>query len=145
MRKFIKGLIFIIAVAVVSVLSSATYFYFHFDHRRHITEITHDWLHNRLQLTAEQKATLSENETEAVRREEILRNQIKHAKFHLATLLEAERAYTPNIEKTITLINTTHGELQKTIMEHFFTMHAVLDEERQQELIEMATRALREP
>ena len=102
----------------------------------------HDWLHNELQLTAEQKKTLEPIETRFHEDYERANTQLQEANRELARTLGQTKIFSPEVSAAIEKVHHRMGELQKLSIQHLFEMKAVLTPEQNDRLLHYAQQAL---
>lgn len=100
--------------------------------------VTHQELHEALNLTPEQEAALVPLEDKAEKRESALREALSMANEELATTLVRERSYSPEVEQSVEKIHRAMAELQKVTLEHLFEMEEVLTPGQYDKLLRLA-------
>jgi Spy/CpxP family protein refolding chaperone len=91
----------------------------------------HDFVHDELDLDAEQNSRLEQLETRfAVERKE-LDLSLRAANVRLAAAMDEEHDYGPKVAAAIDDVHARMGDLQKVTVRHVFAMRALLDPEQQ--------------
>jgi len=105
----------------------------------------HDFVHERLNLTADQEEELDLLEEryaiENARRE----LEVRRANATLAAAMDSEHEYGPEVSAAIDEVHTAMGELQKATVRHVFAMRNILDEEQQREFDRQVSLSLTGP
>ena len=109
---------------------------------REPTHDPHQWLHEQLNLTAEQDEKLVPIEEKFAERKKALETEIYQANKELATAINDDGHYSPRVQQSVDKIHMTMGELQKVTLEHLFEMHSVLTPEQRKKLNSLTTDAL---
>ncbi len=109
---------------------------------REPTHDPHQWLHEQLNLTAEQDAKLGPIEAKFAERKEALEAEIHQANRELATAINEDGNYSPRVKQSVDKTHAAMGELQKVTLEHLFEMHSVLTPEQRKKLNSLTTDAL---
>ena len=104
----------------------------------------HRWLHDRLELTAEQEESLRKIESRFASEERRLRNGLSQANRDLATVISEESSYTPRVAAAVERVHSEMGELQKLSIAHLYEMTTVLSPEQNARLMQYAEMALTE-
>ena len=102
----------------------------------------HQWLHEQLNITAEQDKNLEPIEARFAERKKALEAEIHQANRELATAINEDGNYSPRVQQSVDKIHTAMGELQKVTLEHLFEMHSVLTPEQRKKLNSLTTDAL---
>lgn len=102
----------------------------------------HQWLHEQLNLTAEQDKKLQPVEEKFAERKKALEAEIHQANKELATAINEDGNYSPRVQQSVDKIHHAMGELQKVTLEHLFEMHSVLTPEQRKKLNSLTTDAL---
>jgi len=89
------------------------------------TEI-HRLLHDELTLTAGQHSKIESIERSFAVRKQALELELRADNARLATAIEAEHGYGPQVSEAVDRSHKAMGELQKVTLEHIFAMRAVL-------------------
>ena len=105
----------------------------------------HDFVHERLDLTADQEEKLDLLEEryaiENARRE----LEVRRANATLAAAMDSEHEYGPEVSAAIDEVHTAMGELQKATVRHVFATRSILDEEQQREFDRQVSLSLTGP
>ena len=104
----------------------------------------HRILHEKLHITADQAAKLSDVEKRYQQRRQYLEEHLRLANMELADAIKADKAYSPRVEAATDKIHMAMGELQKATLEHLFEMRPILTDEQNRKLEQMVTDALYE-
>lgn len=102
----------------------------------------HQWLHDQLNLTAEQDKKLIPIEAKFAERKQTLETEMHQANRELATAINEDGNYSPRVKQSVDKIHTAMGELQNATLEHLFEMHSVLTPEQRKKLNRLTTDAL---
>ncbi len=95
-------------------------------HHRHADNELHALLHEQLNLDATQHAKLDILEQQFAVRREALELEMRADNAKLASAIEAEHGYGPQVSAAIDQSHMAMGELQKETLEHIFAMRALL-------------------
>jgi len=138
---FILGLCL---VAAISALSSWLTLRFFSSSDSHSIAEYHQWIHDQLQMTAEQERLLlpSERRYEEARRH--LEEVIRLANISLAENIRRDKSFSPDVEKSVAEIHDAMGRLQKATLEHIFEMEKVLEPDQYKRLMELTVEGLSE-
>ncbi|MEQ1705112.1 MAG: Spy/CpxP family protein refolding chaperone [Rickettsiales bacterium] len=109
---------------------------------RETTHDPHQWLHEQLNLTAEQDTKLEPIEAKFANHKKELEAEIHQANRELATAINEDGNYSPRVKQSVDKIHSAMGELQKVTLEHLFEMHSVLTPEQRKKLNSLTTDAL---
>lgn len=102
----------------------------------------HQWLHEQLNITAEQDKKLVPIEETFAERKKTLEAEIHQANTELAAAINEDGNYSGRVQQSVDRIHTAMGELQKVTLEHLFEMHSVLTPEQRKKLNSLTTDAL---
>lgn len=91
----------------------------------------HDYVHNELQLDANQNRKLEALELEFHKERQALEVRLKHANANLAKAMDSEHEYGPKVEAQIANVHQEMGALQKATIAHVFDMRAILTKDQQ--------------
>jgi hypothetical protein len=86
----------------------------------------HEVLHHDLQLDAPQAARIAEIERQYALRRQALELELRADNAGLASAIEAEHGYGPQVSSAVDDSHKAMGELQKVTLEHIFAMRSVL-------------------
>jgi nickel and cobalt resistance protein CnrR len=143
MKRPLQLLAMLVVVALVSVGACVVTFTF-FVPLRSSDVPSHEWIHNQLNLTAEQEKELEPIEAEFQRRKRELLGQIASANNELAQVIKEDQGYSPHVSAAIEKIHHAQGELQEATLQHVFSMRAMLTREQYQKLLDLTADALSE-
>lgn len=86
----------------------------------------HDLLHGDLRLDAAQEQRIEEIERQYALRRQALELELRSDNARLASAIEAEHGYGPQVAGAVDASHKAMGELQKVTLEHIFAMRSVL-------------------
>jgi hypothetical protein len=86
----------------------------------------HALLHRELNLDAAQRAKIEAIEQRFATRRRALELEMRAANAHLASAMQAEHGYGPEVTAAIDHTHMVMGQMQKETLEHLFAMRAVL-------------------
>ena len=109
---------------------------------RQTTHDPHQWLHEQLNLTAEQDNKLEPIEAKFAQRKKALEYEIHQANSELAKAINEDGNYSSRVKQSVDKIHHAMGELQKVTLEHLFEMHSVLTPVQRKKLNSLTTDAL---
>jgi Spy/CpxP family protein refolding chaperone len=90
----------------------------------------HAWLHRQLQLTPEQVAKLVPAEERFAAADALTRSHLTAANRALAQVLSKDTSYSPEVAAAVDEVHHAQSEVQKTALEHYFELLAVLNPEQ---------------
>lgn len=102
----------------------------------------HELLHQRLQLTAEQRERIEGLESQNSAREAALQAEMRAANADLARAIQTQHAYTPEVQAAIDRFHRAMGELQKETILHVLAMRAVLTPDQTAQFDDTVARSL---
>ncbi|MGV2497638.1 periplasmic heavy metal sensor [Pelagerythrobacter aerophilus] len=102
----------------------------------------HDFVHEQLELTAEQDARLDQLEERYAIETAQRQLEVRRANAALAAAMDSEHQYGPKVSTAIDQVHTSMGELQKATVRHVFAMREILDEDQQREFDRQVARSL---
>lgn len=102
----------------------------------------HALLHTELDLDPAQQAKIEAIEQRFATRRKALELEMRAANAHLATAMQAEHGYGPEVTAAIDHTHMVMGEMQKETLEHLFAMRAVLRPDQAVKFDRTVTRAL---
>lgn len=108
---------------------------------RHAVEL-HDFLHDQLDLDAQQHARLDVIEASFAVRRRDLETRLRADNARLAAVLEAQHGEGPAVDAAVDQSHATMGELQKATLGHIFAMRALLRPDQAHKFDAAVTRAL---
>ena len=103
---------------------------------------SHDWLHDRLELTAEQKKALEPIEQRFHEQYNEAGGRLTAANQELAKILGQSDSFSPEVAAAIEKVHHRMGDLQKLSIQHVYEMKAVLTPEQNRRLVQYAQQAL---
>lgn len=86
----------------------------------------HSFLHDKLNLSSDQKAKLEVLETEFAVRRRAREAELRLANAELAAAIETQHRYSPEVKTAIEHFHDVMGELQKETIVHILDMRAIL-------------------
>lgn len=138
-----KVVLFFVAVVVVAGLAAFCTLRWSDSRAAAVNEVAaHRWLHQELQLTAEQHKALEPIEAKFAERERALSEQLRAAKLKLARVMAEDKAYTARVAAEVEMVHHCMGDLQKASIEHLFEMRTVLTPAQGDKLLGLAQQAL---
>lgn len=143
MKSRVLSLAFALAaIAMISAASSFLTLRMVSRQQSHPAEDYHEWIHQKLNMTAEQerRSLTSERRYEETKRH--LEEVIRLANSELAERILKDKSYSPSVEKSVAEIHSAVGQLQKATLEHIFELKEVLDAEQYGRLIELTAQGL---
>ncbi|MBE2203962.1 MAG: periplasmic heavy metal sensor [Chthoniobacterales bacterium] len=105
---------------------------------------THDWVHSKLNLTADQERALKPIEEQYATERARLEQHLHMANVQLADVIQRDKQDSENVHRAIEEIHSRMGDLQKVTIGHIFEMRKVLTPEQYDELLRLTANALRE-
>lgn len=122
MRSLILTLVMSVIVAALGVWGGAHYVM----HRMQRPTPLHDLIHEKLNLTADQKGRMAGLERDHAAKRQALEAEMRAANAELARAFQQQHAYTPEVQAAIDRFHHAMGELQKETMVHTLAMRSVL-------------------
>lgn len=104
----------------------------------------HEWIHQQLNLTADQKIALEPIEEQFQQSKRKLLAQIRSANKELAQAIKEDQVYSSRVSAAIEKIHRAQGELQEATLQHVFSMRATLTPEQYKKLLDLTAVALNE-
>jgi len=105
----------------------------------------HQWLHEELELTAQEMAAIDTFEGEYRRDRDALLLDFNTRVAELRQILVDQDSYLPEVDVAIHRIHEKHGKLQQLSIQHYYDMLSVLPPEKQEKLRQLAVKALSQP
>lgn len=102
----------------------------------------HDFVHNELDLSSEQHASLEQIEGQFVAERSGLELTLRAANAQLANAMEDEHSYGPKVNEAIDEVHDRMGALQKATVRHVFAMRGLLDQDQQVRFDRQVAKAL---
>ncbi len=141
MKRFYYDLRLSLIVAVLAF--AVTWFVCNsFMVHQQVTHEPHQWLHNQLNLTAEQDEKLVPIEERFSSSKKKLEAQLSINNHELALAIKEDENYSPRVKAAVEKIHRVHVDLQQLTLEHLFEMHNVLTPEQRKKLNNLTTEAL---
>jgi Spy/CpxP family protein refolding chaperone len=113
-------------------------------HRMRPSTPMHELLHQRLHLTAEQQRQIEGLERQNNARQAALEAEMRAANVDLARAIQAQHAYTPEVQAAVDRFHRAMGELQKETILHVLAMRSVLTPEQAAQFDDTVARSLLE-
>ncbi len=136
-------LLFFFVLAVVLVAGASCYlgsrFMNSFCSR---TVDAHEWIHQQLNITAEQEEALEPCERLFAENKKHYSELIRIANMELAQAILEDQGDSPKVAEILEKIHQSHGELQKVTLKHVFEMKKVLSPEQYKKLLDLTADAL---
>jgi Spy/CpxP family protein refolding chaperone len=143
MKKALQLLAMLVVVALVAI--GACFLTFRFFVPVRVKSVpTHEWIHQQVNLTADQKIALEPIEEEFQQRKRELLAQIWSANKELAQAVKEDQVYSTRVSAAIEKIHRAQGELQEATLRHVFSMKATLTPEQYKKLLNLTAAALSE-
>jgi Spy/CpxP family protein refolding chaperone len=143
MRKALQLVAMLVVVALVAV--GACFVTFRFLVPLRVNSVpTHEWIHQNLNLTADQIITLEPIEEQFQQRKRELLAQIRSANKELAQAIRDNQFYSTGVSAAIEKIHRAQGELQEATLQHVFSMKATLTPKQYKKLLDLTAAALSE-
>ncbi len=98
--------------------------------RSHAPPSVHEVVHQRLNLTAEQRTRIEALEDEFAARRRALELEMQTANAELAAAIRAEQGYGPRVRVAVEHFHDAMGRLQTETIAHIFAMREVLGDEQ---------------
>jgi len=105
----------------------------------------HDWLHQQLELTAEEISAVDAFEPDYRRDRAKLLKKFNSQMAELRGLLVEKERYTAEVDAAIHELHEVHGSLQELSIRHYYDMISVLPPKKKEKLRKLALEALIEP
>lgn len=102
----------------------------------------HEFVHERLDLDADQERRLDELEQRFAIESAQLELAVRRANAGLAEAMDAEHQYGPRVTSAIDEVHDNMGNLQKANVQHVFAMREILDEEQRRAFDGQVARSL---
>jgi Spy/CpxP family protein refolding chaperone len=94
------------------------------------TPSLHELVHERLNLSAEQRIRIETLEETFAARKSAIKLEMRTANAELAAAIREERGYGPRVTAAVEHFHDAMGRLQTATIAHVFAMREVLDEEQ---------------
>ena len=142
----ISGLIFGLIILCVAVSSITSKFLLgQADWQQHDNANGHQWLHEELNLTAEEAAAVDEFEPEYRQQRAELQAQFQTKVEQLRKEITKSDEFSDRAKQMIHELHIIHGKLQELSIHHYYQMMHVLPAEKQAHLRYIAAKALSVP
>ncbi|MDQ8209443.1 periplasmic heavy metal sensor [Coraliomargarita sp. SDUM461003] len=105
----------------------------------------HQWLHEALELTAQERAAIDSFEGQYHQERDELTREFDARIANLRQILVESDEYVPAVDRAIHRIHEVHGQLQELSIQHYYDMLSVLPPQKQDKLRELAVQALSQP
>lgn len=105
----------------------------------------HNWLHEKLGLTAQEEQAIDAFEGDYRAERNALMQAFNTRITDLSKRLVEQDDYSPEIDAAIHRIHEVHGKLQELSIRHYYDMMRVLPADKQAKLRELAVKALSQP
>ena len=102
----------------------------------------HDFVHNELALSATQETQLDDIERTFATEQKQLEFALRAANAQLASAMDREHEYGPEVSAAIDQVHERMGTLQKTTVRHVFAMRTILNPAQQREFDRQISKAL---
>jgi len=143
MKKALQLVAMLVVVALVAV--GACFVTFRFLVPLRVNSVpTHEWIHQQLNLTADQIIALEPIEEQFQHRKHELLSQIRSANKELAEAIKEDRVYSTRVSAAIEKIHRAQGDLQEATLQHVFSMKATLTPEQCKKLLDLTAVVLDE-
>ena len=143
MKKALQLVAMLVVVALVAV--GACFVTFRFLAPLWVNSVpTHEWIHQQLNLTADQVIALEPIEEQFQHRKHELLSQIRSANKELAEAIKEDRVYSTRVSAAIEKIHRAQGDLQEATLQHVFRMKATLTPEQYKKLLDLTAVVLDE-
>lgn len=104
----------------------------------------HALVHDKLHLSADQQHRIEGLEREHAARQKALQAEMRAANADLARAIQAQHAYTPQVQAAVDRLHHAMGELQKETILHVLGMRAVLTPEQAAQFDQTVAKSLTE-
>jgi hypothetical protein len=102
----------------------------------------HEFVHERLDLSADQSRRLEELERRFAIENAQLELALRRANASLAEAMDSEHQYGPKVTAAIDDVHEKMGDLQKATVQHVFAMREILNERQRREFDAQVARSL---
>ncbi|NBX03543.1 MAG: periplasmic heavy metal sensor [Alphaproteobacteria bacterium] len=141
MKRFYRDFRLALIVALIAFSACWLVGNYFMKHREQMQN-SHNWLHEQLQITAEQDKKLAPIEQKFTAKKNDVETKIAEANRELALAINEDVDYSVRVKQAAQKIHVAQGELQKATLEHLFEMRAVLTPEQKKKLNTLTTDAL---
>ena len=143
MRGVSRGLVLTLVLTLLAAIGGtwigARYIYA----QRHQPSL-HEFVHEELKLTSEQRARLEVLEQDFVGRRRAREAELRAANAELARAIQVRHEYSPEVQAAVERFHDAMGELQKETILHVLAMRTVLSPEQALEFDKRIGEALTE-
>lgn len=144
-KRYINATLFML-MAIVTAFAGL-YIGQHFLQKEHIHQNSqsanwHQVLHNKINITPQQNATLKNIETRYRQQRKYQEEQMRLANMELAESIKIDKSFSPSVQAATDKIHHAMGEIQKITLEHLFEMSTILTDKQNLKLEQMITDAL---
>jgi hypothetical protein len=105
----------------------------------------HQWLREKLRLTAEEGAAIDRYDSAYRAQRKVLESEFNGQIARLAETIAENESYTPEVTAIVHDIHLVHGKLQQLSIEHYYDMLHALPPGKREKLKELAVVALSQP
>lgn len=141
MRSYQKEIVYFIGIAAVAFLAIYTCLNFIRPSGEGQVNV-HAWMHNQINITAEQDRALTQIEQKFAERQRQLQADIHAGNVELANAILEDGKFSERVSAAVERIHHAQGDLQKATIEHIFDMQTVLTPEQAEKLNKLASDAL---
>ena len=111
-------------------------------HRMQRAAPLHELVHEKLHLSADQQSRIAGIERDHAARQRALEAEMRAANADLAQALQAQHAYTPQVQAAIDRFHRAMGALQKETILHVLAMRSVLTPQQAVQFDETVSKSL---
>lgn len=111
-------------------------------HRMRPQPPLHELVHGKLHLTPDQQRRIEGLERQHEARRQALQSEMRAANADLARAIQAQHAYTPQVQAAVDRFHHAMGELQKETILHVLAMRSVLKPEQAAQFDDTIARSL---
>ena len=110
-----------------------------------VHEHAHQWLHDQLDLNAEENEALESIEKRYALKRNELTLEFQARKAKLANILIQNEDFSEDVTEAVKEIHLSHGALQQLSIQHYYDMLDVLSPKNRDKLKSLASEALSQP
>ncbi len=143
MRFVTRGLLFTLLLAMVAACIG-TWIGIAAANRGSDSPSMHAFVHEELQLSADQERRLEAIEARYAERRRLRETELRAANVQLAAAIQERHAYSPEVQAAVDRIHRAMGELQKETILHVLEMRTVLTPNQAAQFDERISEALTE-
>lgn len=137
-RSIALTLVLSMVLAAVGAWGGAEYIL----HRMRPAPPLHELVHEKLHLTPDQQLRIEGLERQHAARRQALQAEMRAANADLARAIQAQHAYTPQVQAAVDRFHHAMGELQKETILHVLAMRSVLTPDQAAQFDETVARSL---